>query len=80
MRDATNNVAVEWLNEVSFSIDIPSFWAKSQRGTHKGGNMRLENNQQFPNIVARRVQGGEMAIPADLAGNWSVLLFYRGEW
>ena len=42
--------------------------------------MHLENNQQFPNIVARRVQGGEMASPADLAGNWSVLLFYRGEW
>ena len=42
--------------------------------------MHLENNQQFPSIVARRVQGGEMASPADLAGNWSVLLFYRGEW
>ncbi|MFQ5803301.1 MAG: hypothetical protein ACE5JQ_10440 [Candidatus Methylomirabilales bacterium] len=42
--------------------------------------MRLENNQQFPRIVARRVRGGEMTIPADLAGHWSVLLFYRGEW
>ncbi len=42
--------------------------------------MRLENNQQFPSIVARRVQGGEMAIPTDLGGSWSVLLFYRGQW
>ena len=42
--------------------------------------MRLENDQQFPIIVARRVQDGEMAIPADIAGSWGVLLFYRGEW
>lgn len=42
--------------------------------------MRLENNQQFPSISARRVQGGEMAIPVDVSGDWSVLLFYRGEW
>ncbi len=46
----------------------------------KGRNMRLENNQQFPTIVARRVQGGEMTIPADLAERWGVLLFYRGQW
>lgn len=42
--------------------------------------MRLENNQQFPTIVARRVAGGQMTIPADVAGSWSVVLFYRGEW
>ncbi len=45
-----------------------------------GRNMRLENNQQFPKIVARRVGGDQMTIPADLAGSWSVVLFYRGEW
>lgn len=43
-------------------------------------NMRLENNQQFPTIVAKRVGGSEMTIPADLAGSWSVVLFYRGDW
>ncbi len=42
--------------------------------------MRLENNQQFSKIVARRVGGDQMTIPADLAGSWSVVLFYRGEW
>ncbi len=42
--------------------------------------MRLENNQLFPTIVAPTVGGGKMTIPADLAGSWSVLLFYRGEW
>jgi len=42
--------------------------------------MRLENDQQFPIIVARRVHDGEMTIPADLGRSWGVLLFYRGEW
>ena len=42
--------------------------------------MRLENDQPFPIIVARRVQDGEMAIPGDLAGSWAVVLFYRGDW
>ena len=43
-------------------------------------NMRLENDQQFPTITARKVGGGEMTIPADLAGSWAVVLFYRGDW
>jgi len=43
--------------------------------------MRLQNNQIFPHIVAKRVSGGEMTIPEDLLqGQWSVLLFYRGYW
>lgn len=42
--------------------------------------MRLQNNQQFPTIVAKKVDGRQMTIPADVAGSWSVLLFYRGEW
>ena len=42
--------------------------------------MRLENDQQFPTVTARKVEGGEMTIPADFAGSWGVLLFYRGEW
>ncbi len=43
-------------------------------------NMRLENNQQFPTVVARRVGDGEVTVPDDLAESWSVLLFYRGDW
>ena len=42
--------------------------------------MRLKNNQQFPTITATRVGDGQMTIPTDLAGSWSVVLFYRGEW
>ena len=42
--------------------------------------MQLKNNQLFTTIVASRVGGEEMTIPADLAGNWGVLIFYRGHW
>ncbi len=42
--------------------------------------MRLENNQQFVTIGGSRVGGGAMTLAADVAGKWSVVLFYRGEW
>jgi peroxiredoxin len=42
--------------------------------------MRLENGLHFPTITATRVGGGEMTIPQDVAGKWTVLLFYRGHW
>ena len=43
-------------------------------------NMRLENEQTLPNLVAPTVEGTQKTIPADLDGSWSVVLFYRGEW
>src|SRR6266849_5906770 len=42
--------------------------------------MHLRNGEHFPTITASRVGGGEMTIPQDLAGRWTVLLFYRGHW
>ena len=42
--------------------------------------MRLENDQQFVTIGAPQVGGGAMTLPDDVAGSWSVMLFYRGEW
>ena len=42
--------------------------------------MRFENDQVFATIAAPKVGGGQMTIPADLAGHWSVVLFYRGHW
>ena len=42
--------------------------------------MRLENEQPLPTIDSPIVGGDRMTIPADLSGNWSVVLFYRGEW
>ena len=42
--------------------------------------MRFENDQLFATIVSTFVGGGRMTIPADLAGSWGVVLFYRGDW
>ena len=41
---------------------------------------RLDNGDRFPRIEAERVGGGSMTVPDDLAGDWAVLLFYRGHW
>lgn len=42
--------------------------------------MKLENGQTFPTLEASAVDGGAMTLPDDLAGVWSVLVFYRGHW
>lgn len=42
--------------------------------------MRLANGDRFPSIVASLLDGGEIKIPEDLEGRWSVLLFFRGHW
>ncbi len=42
--------------------------------------MRLENGVPFPTITTARVDGGEMTIPQDVKGKWTILLFYRGHW
>ena len=42
--------------------------------------MRYENDQLFATITAEKVGGGQMTVPADLAGHWGVVLFYRGQW
>ena len=42
--------------------------------------MRLENDQTFSTIVASKIGGGRMTLPADLDPSWTVVLFYRGEW
>ena len=42
--------------------------------------MHLKNNQLLPTIVGPTVGGGDITFPADLAGTWGVLIFYRGHW
>lgn len=42
--------------------------------------MRLENGQKFPTISVTTLKDGPLTIPDDLAGQWGVLLFYRGHW
>ncbi|WP_420595506.1 peroxiredoxin family protein [Deinococcus sp.] len=41
---------------------------------------RLNNGDTFPTLSAELVGGGTLNLPADLAGGWSVVLFYRGDW
>jgi peroxiredoxin len=42
--------------------------------------MGLATGELFPTITAARVGGGEVTLPQDVAGQWTVLLFYRGHW
>ena len=41
---------------------------------------RLQNGERFPDLSIRTVGGGEMTLPGDLEGFYSVILFYRGAW
>jgi peroxiredoxin len=34
----------------------------------------------FPNYTVRITTGATLSIPADLAGEYAVILFYRGIW
>ncbi len=43
--------------------------------------MKLENRDPFPRITAPSVEGeDETTLPDELAGGWSVVVFYRGVW
>jgi peroxiredoxin len=41
---------------------------------------RLENSQTFPTLRLPRVGGGTISLPDDLAGDFGVVLVYRGAW
>jgi peroxiredoxin len=41
---------------------------------------RLENGQAFPSLQLPLVGGGTVSLPGDLAGNFGVVLVYRGSW
>jgi peroxiredoxin len=40
----------------------------------------LHNNDVFPSLTFARAGGGEIHLPADLAGGFGVILFHRGSW
>ena len=40
----------------------------------------LDSGDLFPNLTIPKVGGGEINLPGDLAGNWGVILLYRGNW
>ncbi|SDY04464.1 Peroxiredoxin [Modestobacter sp. DSM 44400] len=41
---------------------------------------RLDNGQTFPDLTLPLVGGGKLSLPGDLAGNFGVVLVYRGSW
>ena len=40
----------------------------------------LQNGDVFPPLTFARAGGGEVNLPSDLAGGYSVILFHRGSW
>jgi peroxiredoxin len=40
----------------------------------------LAPGEQFPNYDVPTVDGSTLSIPADLKGEYAVILFYRGIW
>ncbi len=42
--------------------------------------IRLENGQRFPSLQLPKVGGGTVTLPEDLAGDFGVVLVYRGSW
>jgi peroxiredoxin len=41
---------------------------------------RLQNGDRFPDLSIRTIGDGEMVLPRDVEGSYSVILFYRGAW
>ena len=40
----------------------------------------LDSGDAFPAIAFNKVGGGQLNLPDDLAGQWGVVLLYRGHW
>jgi len=40
----------------------------------------LHNGDSFPSLSLPALGGGRLSLPADLAGGFGVILFYRGHW
>lgn len=40
----------------------------------------IDSGDPFPSLEADRVGGGKISLPGDLAGDWGVVLLYRGHW
>ena len=40
----------------------------------------LDGGDPFPHLEVDKVGGGKLSLPNDLAGDWGVVLLYRGHW
>ena len=43
-------------------------------------NERLDEGDTFPTLTCQTLDDDTLTLPADLAGNWSILILYRGTW
>jgi hypothetical protein len=41
---------------------------------------KLDSGDAFPPLKVNLLDGGSLNLPEDLAGHWSVVLFFRGHW
>ena len=41
---------------------------------------RLDAGDAFPDLTVSLLDGDTLCLPKDVAGHWSVVLFYRGHW
>ena len=40
----------------------------------------IDSGDPFPSLEVNQVGGGKISLPGDLAGDWGVVLLYRGHW
>jgi hypothetical protein len=40
----------------------------------------LDAGDQFPHLELDKAGGGTLRLPGDLAGDWGIVLLYRGHW
>ena len=40
----------------------------------------IDSGDPFPSLEVGQVGGGKISLPGDLAGDWGVILLYRGHW
>jgi hypothetical protein len=62
------------------AIGSEKAWCAAWLARPKGGVMRLDPGNRFPNLTVALVAGGEARFPEDVGTGWAVLLFYRGHW
>ncbi len=41
---------------------------------------KLDMGADFPSMTLQLVGGGEFSLPGDLSNDYTVVLFYRGQW
>ncbi|MFW6088331.1 MAG: hypothetical protein ACODAB_01175 [Gemmatimonadota bacterium] len=41
---------------------------------------RLDDGDRLPSLTAPVVGDGEITLPDDVEGSWSLIVFYRGHW